>query len=462
MTLKSKTRRDFLKASLLSGGGLCALGAMNPFVRLARAEESETTESADESGMIKDRYYIFCYFGGGWDILLSLDPRDPATFTAEEMASTRIQTGYELLDLGMENPVLQTPTGLYGYYLGDLATQHRDKISIVRGINMETLSHEGGRLRFMTGRMPEGAVPTRDSTDVVMAALLGEANLVPNIALSADSFNNGHPSYATALTAESTAAVVEAMSRKNTLDPALEGQIDLLLNQHNGCPHALASSFLARAHGSRVTTQQMLSSNLGDTFDFTLETNAVKAVRSHYGFSKTDLAGVPALTALAEQALVQKVSRCISIRVPGHFDTHTTLEQGADQMAAFNAIARLIDNLEQTPYPDNSGDSWLDRTTVMCFSEFSRTPIVNSEVGRDHWLTNACLLAGGGIKGGQVVGASSDIGMTPRPLNLTTGLVDEGSKPVTPDHIVRGLYTMLGYTEDVADLRVEPLTAMLK
>ena len=27
-----------------------------------------------------DRYYIFCYFGGGWDVFLSLDPRDPRDF----------------------------------------------------------------------------------------------------------------------------------------------------------------------------------------------------------------------------------------------------------------------------------------------------------------------------------------------------------------------------------------------
>ena len=39
MSPKQPTRRDFLKAGLLGGGGLYALGAMNPFARLAMAEE---------------------------------------------------------------------------------------------------------------------------------------------------------------------------------------------------------------------------------------------------------------------------------------------------------------------------------------------------------------------------------------------------------------------------------------
>jgi uncharacterized protein (DUF1501 family) len=98
----------------------------------------------------------------------------------------------------------------------------------------------------------------------------------------------------------------------------------------------------------------------------------------------------------------------------------------------------------------------------MCFSEFCRTPIVNKEMGRDHWLTNCCVLAGGGIKGNQVIGQSSDVGLTPRPLDLATGVFDAAGTYVTPDHIVRALYTMIGYSKDVADLRVEPLTAMLK
>jgi uncharacterized protein (DUF1501 family) len=276
------------------------------------------------------------------------------------------------------------------------------------------------------------------------------------------SFNNGEPSYATALSAGSTDALVAAMIRKNELDPALETAIRQVMNQQGNCPHAVESPHLSRAHGARIKVEQMLSSGLSDYFDFKAQTDKVKAIRDHYGFAANALGSVEAMTALAEQALVQNISRCISIRVPGNYDTHRTLEQGADQMQAFNAIARLMDNLKKTPYPDNSGDHWLDRTTIMCFSEFSRTPLVNNEVGRDHWLTNACLLAGGGIKGNQVVGESSDVGMAPRPTNLTTGKVDLSSKTITPDNIVRGLYTMLGYEDDVADLRAKPLTAILK
>jgi hypothetical protein len=44
-----------------------------------------------------DHCFVFAYFNGGWDVLLSLDPRDPAVFTPERISETRILPGYSLL-----------------------------------------------------------------------------------------------------------------------------------------------------------------------------------------------------------------------------------------------------------------------------------------------------------------------------------------------------------------------------
>jgi hypothetical protein len=466
MSTKELNRRAFLKGTMSTGIGALGLGGgissiLNPAAVWAAGQPADGFTP-------KSYHFVFYYFPGGWDTMLSLDPRDPEFFNESNMGETGIQPGYQLLETTPKHGIyVDSDIGPLGGFVGDLRLpKYTQRICLVRGINMETLSHGGGKLRFMTGRIPEGIVPARDSTDVVMASLLGSKNLVPNITLGSTSINIRNPSYATALSAFSTADVVSAMTRSNLLDASLEGQIKALMEQQGACAHSEVSDYLSRAHGSRSTVQEMLTSGIADFFDFTAQSDVAAALRSHYGFSTNQLQSVEAMTALAEQALVQDVSRCISIRAPGvdhnYFDGHATLEQGAPQMRAFNAIARLMDNLEKKAYPDGSGDSWLDRTTIMCFSEFSRTPIINNTLGRDHWLTNSCLLAGGGIKGNQVIGASSDIGMNPRPLNLNTGLVDPKSKTVTPDNILRALYTMLGYDEDVADLRVEPLLAMLK
>ncbi len=52
-----------------------------------------------------------------------------------------------------------------------------------------------------------------------------------------------------------------------------------------------------------------------------------------------------------------------------------------------------------------------DDVTVIAWGEFGRTPRINSNAGRDHWPQVSCaLLAGGGIKTGQVIGATNRLG----------------------------------------------------
>jgi len=75
----------------------------------------------------------------------------------------------------------------------------------------------------------------------------------------------------------------------------------------------------------------------------------------------------------------------------------------------------------------------LERTLVAVLGDFGRTPRINNAAGRDHW--NACysiLLAGGGLKGGLVYGASDRTGSSP------------AERPVSPGDIIATLYHLLG------------------
>jgi hypothetical protein len=75
----------------------------------------------------------------------------------------------------------------------------------------------------------------------------------------------------------------------------------------------------------------------------------------------------------------------------------------------------------------------LDNTMVAAMGEFGRTPKVNPAGGRDHWPQCwTILMAGGGIKGGQVIGSSDDIGATPK------------DRPATPAQIAATIYRGLG------------------
>ncbi|MFN7936153.1 MAG: DUF1501 domain-containing protein [Bryobacteraceae bacterium] len=75
----------------------------------------------------------------------------------------------------------------------------------------------------------------------------------------------------------------------------------------------------------------------------------------------------------------------------------------------------------------------LDNTMIVAFGEFGRTPKVNPAGGRDHWPQCwSILMAGGGVKGGQVVGASDDIGAAPK------------DRPCTPGQVAATIYHSLG------------------
>jgi uncharacterized protein (DUF1501 family) len=64
----------------------------------------------------------------------------------------------------------------------------------------------------------------------------------------------------------------------------------------------------------------------------------------------------------------------------------------------------------------------LDSTLVVALAEFGRTPRINGNAGRDHWPDcYSIVLAGGGIRGGMVLGSSDRNGAYPATDPVTTG-----------------------------------------
>ena len=90
------------------------------------------------------------------------------------------------------------------------------------------------------------------------------------------------------------------------------------------------------------------------------------------------------------------------------------------------AFAALLDDLTER--------GLLESTLVVWMGDFGRTPTINKDAGRDHWpQCYSMVLAGGGIRGGQVIGESDASGAYPK------------SQPVTPADIHATVFTALGY-----------------
>lgn len=453
----SHSRRSFLKL-LMMGGGAAAIGGLNPLIQLAQAESSSQPP----------RYFVFVYFSGGWDILLSLDPRDPAYFNDETKGKTQIEPGYDLLETPPSTgpyPIMRDGMML-GPYVGELA-RHSQRLAIVRGMSMDTLTHEVGRRRFITGKPPSGLAARGSSIPTWLSSKLGSGELIPNLAAKVEAYNNsGLPNFATALKISSVNDLLRVLRPgADGLPDKLQQQVDALQKELSMCDNATRSALWQAAEESRESMQEMLKSQKSALFDFQANTTEMKAIRDRFVFPTSgDIMGSPeAQAAMAAQALTNGLSRCVSFQanvstLDHHFVEWAT-DHGPTQMRGFNAVARLVDELSARSHPN--GGSWMDYTTIVGFSEFSRTAMLNASVGRDHSLTNACFLLGAGIKGATVVGRSSDLGMAPYGIDLVTGEPSEFADLVRPENVLRTLFYVAGIKEDIADLRVEPIYALL-
>jgi hypothetical protein len=134
-------------------------------------------------------------------------------------------------------------------------------------------------------------------------------------------------------------------------------------------------------------------------------------------------------SALLARRLIEAGARCVNINT-GNWDHHNDLQKGIDEHLPplDQAIASLVEDLEAR--------GMLSEVLVYCVGEFGRTPRMNGHAGRDHWSDCfSVLLAGGGIVGGRVVGASEKYGggvhdRLVTPLDLLATIYDQLGVPL--------------------------------
>jgi len=118
---------------------------------------------------------------------------------------------------------------------------------------------------------------------------------------------------------------------------------------------------------------------------------------------------------LLARRLVEKGVRFVQVN-RGGFDVHSNafpaMRSHGEVMDP--ALAALIEDLAQS--------GLLKKTMIVMLSEFGRTPKINVTMGRDHFPSVfSCMFAGGGVKGGQVIGSSDADAMAPkeRPVKVS-------------------------------------------
>jgi hypothetical protein len=457
-------RRTFMKAAAGFAGA-------NLFGGLSFKAFAQSTNLAPA-----DHCFVFAYFNGGWDVLLSLDPRDPATFTAERISETRILPGYSLLSNDASFPTqVVRPMGSnidFGPAIGRMAN-HFDLMSVVRGLNMATVAHEVGFRYFLTGKEPNGSSARGSTTATEIVGQMKPSVPVPNIAYNIETYNDRYPGYANALRVSSSNDLLLTLAPSPTaLDSEIERELVDMHGRRISCEADLYDSrgLVKQYRDAQSQMQTVLDAQLDRYFRFedsTTDSAAIRAekaaLRSLYTLRpegpNDPRSSAAARAALVATALKRGVSQCVSMNITGGLDTHfgTQLTHAQNQRAGWNALADLVTDLRASAHP--SGGNFMDHTTVLVFSEFSRTPLINASGGRDHHITNSCMLLGKGIKHNTVFGKSGDVGLSAGLIDHATGLPSTTGEQILPDHVIATVMAAAGI--DYSITRVEPLTGLL-
>jgi len=186
----------------------------------------------------------------------------------------------------------------------------------------------------------------------------------------------------------------------------------------------------------------LTTSKLADALDLEQED---PALRDRYGRGSTQPAGYGDAGPLsndyflAARRLIEAGVRIVTLSY-GRWDWHgrphgTNFEHAREHLPMLDmGLSALMDDLR---------DRGMDRdTTVLVWGEFGRTPRINKNAGRDHWpQVSSAILLGGGMRTGQVIGATNRLGeyATDRPVHF--------------QEVFATLYRNLGISVDSATIR---------
>ena len=186
----------------------------------------------------------------------------------------------------------------------------------------------------------------------------------------------------------------------------------------------------------------LTSSQLADALDIEKED---PALRDRYGRGTTKLQADGAWKLLDQfliaRRLIQSGVRCVTLAF-SRWDWHgQNFKRGREDFPMLDqGVSALVEDLEQ--------QGMLNDVTVIVWGEFGRTPKINGNAGRDHWPRVSCaLMAGGGMKTGQVIGSTNRLGEYAK------------DRPVHFQEVHATLYKTLGLdinTMTVRDLQGRP------
>jgi hypothetical protein len=333
----------------------------------------------------KAKHIIYLYMAGGMTHLDTFDPK-PGT------------------EVGGKTGVAKTPVPgiVLAQYLPKLAERMKD-IAVVRTLQQRTADHRGASYWMRTSYEPRATIrhPSmgpwaqrllgKMHETLPDSVVIGGGGELPGAGYLGPNFEPlpiGDPETGLQNSKISSAITEDTFNRRLAMMEAFSSDFN---RKFQNDEVAAYNQFYDNALGLMKSTEL-------EVFDLTKEP---REKREAYGMNRFGQG------LLLAKRLITRGIRYVEV-VKGGWDMHNDLWNSIETNAGEldQAVATLIDDLK--------AEGKFEETLIVLTTEFGRSPMVNANAGRDHHsLCFSGLLAGGGIRGGQVYGKSDDKGHAP-------------------------------------------------
>ena len=417
----TRNRRELLTDAFCGMGSLAYGAILAEEAARAGAVNPLAPKPPHMPAKAKAKSVIFLFMAGGPSHMETFDPKPllnkldgqkrPASFG--EAKYQFVQKDAKLL--GTKRTFEKC--GKSGIEVSDLMPHTRkvvDELAVIRSCHGDMVVHSAAQYQLMTGRILPG-FPSMGSW--VLYGLGSEGQSLPGYAVLPDpkgALEAGQPMYMQGFLPAIYQPSMFRPGSKPVLNLDLPKGVSMderrkTLQLLKGLNEAIMTAgdleFEARLSAYDMAFKMQVEAP--EVFDINRESEATRAMYG-VGVAKTDDYGRRCLLA---RRLVERGVRFVTVVAGGgpgnmQWDAHDDIEENHLRMAGHTdqPVAALIQDLKQR--------GLLDQTLVVWGGEFGRSPETQGSKGRDHHnLGFSMWMAGGGVKGGTVVGATDDIGL---------------------------------------------------
>lgn len=415
-------RREFLKRCLES----CAAAGM---VGLLPAPPKAFAAT--------ERKFLFLFASGGWDPTYVFEPKFGTDAVDMDPMATLGQVGGITFTAGERWPSVSR-----------FFERWASETVIVNGIDSHSVGHDSCTQFMLTGT----SASTIPDWPTILASRGQRDYPMPHVVYSG-------PNYA----GNSGSTVVRGGGGTllELIDGSLNGQADRptprLANPSDHIVDAFVYERTRRYAANRVGKGRARVDALLDALDQAteLEGRSFEANLSQQGGGSLYERARSALDVMR-----LGLARCAMIGIGMSWDTHGfNAPQGDNFETVFSNLDRILDYLASTP--GDLSPRLLDEVVLVVMSEMGRTPLLNGNAGKDHWPYTSMLIAGSGVAGGRVLGAT-DEGMVAVPVDFKTGQAASSGTMLGCEHVGAALLALGGLDPQDYLAEVQTFEAILR